>query len=66
MCIFTIMSVNGDNIMGEDCYNFGLPPGNINIVHKVMSRLDQGNNINNNIARCIDNLECLQWMVMLL
>ena len=44
MCIFTIMFVNGDNIVEEDNYNVGLFAGNINIVHKFMFGRDQGNN----------------------
>ena len=35
---------NGDNIVKEDSYNFELHSGNINIVHKFMFGLDQGNN----------------------
>ena len=44
MCIFTIMFGNGDNIIKEDSYNFGWHSGNINIVHKFMFGLYQGNN----------------------
>ena len=44
MCIFTIMFGNGDNIVKKDSYNFGFHSGNINIVHKFMFGLDQGNN----------------------